>query len=116
MKITLLVAAAALLLASAANADSVTVTSVTALTTPSQTLSSTTRVDFTPTQDFIVLKVAGKTCKWSSSTTGSVPQGCNYGITVNNTTMTLSAPTSLNNRFCTKATHMLAACRRAKRL
>ncbi len=105
-----LVAAAAVLVAAAAHADTVAVTSVTDLSEPSASISSTNSYAFVGTRN-IVLKLAGKTCTWVGSASGSVPQGCNYGITVNNSTGALSNPTSLNNPVCTNSSQMLSDCK-----
>ena len=110
MRKSLLLAAAASFISSAAFADTVAVTSVTDLTVPSAKISSTGVVPFVGTKN-IVLTLGSKTCTWVGSASGSVPLGCNYGITVNNSTGQLSSPTSLDNPVCTPTSQMLAACK-----
>ncbi len=112
MKKAVLLAAAAVLVSGAAFADTVSITSVTPMTSaPASSITSTGNAAFTPAQNTIVVHVGGKTCTWVSSLAGSVPQGCNYGITVNTGTNALSNPTSLNNPVCTNSANMLADCK-----
>jgi hypothetical protein len=110
MKKCLLLAAVVSLVSGAAYADTVAVTSVTNLTEPSMMITSSGNVAFVGTRN-IVLTLAGKTCTWVGSASGSVPLGCNYGITVNNSTGMLSNPSSLNNPVCTPTSEMLALCK-----
>ncbi len=67
-------------LSGTASADSVLV--VTKTTISGQAISSQAQADFRPTSNTIMVKIAGKTCTFGSSTQGSVPQGCNYTVTV----------------------------------
>ena len=112
MKKALFIAAAAVaFISGAAHADSLVVTSVTNLTTPSSQITSNGNIQFVGTPS-ITFTGAGKTCSWLGSGAGaSVPAGCNYGITVNNSTNTLSNPTSLDNPNCTPASQMLSLCK-----
>lgn len=68
------------ILSATASADSVLV--VTKTTISGQAISSQAQADFRPTSNTITVNIAGKTCTFGSSTQGSVPQGCNYTITV----------------------------------
>ena len=111
MKKTLL-AIAAIGLCGTAYADTVSITSVTDLISPSApgAISSTNVFPFVGTR-MITFKVVGKTCSWVGSASGSVPLGCNYSLTVNNSTGTLSNPKSLDNPVCTPTSAMLAGCK-----
>jgi hypothetical protein len=112
MKKALFIAAAAVaFISGAAHADTLSVNSVTAVTVPSSQIISASTIHFvgTPTISFAA---AGKTCTWLGSGAGaSVPSGCNYGITVNTSTNTLSNPTSLDNANCTPTSQMLSLCK-----
>ncbi|HWA88646.1 MAG TPA: hypothetical protein VG889_01330 [Rhizomicrobium sp.] len=102
--------AAAALLSTAAYADTVQVTSVTNISSPSATVTSMSSAAFKGGMS-TVLTIGGKTCKWGGSASGSVPGGCNYQITVNNSTNALSNPVSTNpNPVCTASSQMLADC------
>ena len=81
MKKTLTILALALLAATAALADTVSVTSQTSFSSPSAKRNSTFKFHFKGTPD-IVFMVAGKTCTLKGSGSGPVPTGCNYEITV----------------------------------
>lgn len=84
--ITLAATAAIVMIAGAAQADSVKITGAAAVDADggksSVALDVSGDVGFTPTNNTIVVTVAGKTCTMGSSTQGSVPKGCNYEITV----------------------------------
>ena len=111
MKKALFIAAAVAFISGAAHADSLVVTSVTNLATPASQISSVGNIQFVGTPS-ISFTAAGKTCSWLGSGAGaSVPLGCNYGITVNTSTSTLSNPTSLDNPNCTPASQMLSLCK-----
>lgn len=110
MKKSIILAVAATFVGGAAFADTLAITSVTDLNEPEATISSTDSYAFRGTQA-IVFKVAGKTCNWVGSAAGSVPQGCNYKLTVNNSSGALTDPSSLDNPVCTKTADMLAACK-----
>ncbi|MBY0430502.1 MAG: hypothetical protein K2Q10_04840 [Rhodospirillales bacterium] len=111
MKKYILAAALASFVSGAAYADTLSVTSVTNVTEPAlQIPPATSSVAFVGTKN-IIFTVAGKTCTWVGSASGSVPQGCNYGITVNTSTNELSNPTSLNNPVCTQSSQMLSLCK-----
>lgn len=83
------VVAASALLSGTASADSVQV--VTKLTISGQPISSQAQADFRPTSNPIVVKIAGKTCTFGSSTQGSVPLGCNYTVTIDENGLTPTA-------------------------
>ncbi|MBB4265604.1 hypothetical protein [Roseospira visakhapatnamensis] len=107
----LAIAAAAITLAAMpARADTVEITAVTDMSEPSGTITSSNTMSFTGTEK-IMFKVMGKTCTWVGSAAGSVPKGCNYGLTVNMSTGKLSDPTSLDNPVCTQTSDMLANCK-----
>lgn len=110
MKKYLLLAVAAGFVSSAAYADTVSITSVTNLSEPAAVISSSSSHPFVGTKN-IVFTAAGKTCNWVGSASGSVPQGCNYGITVNTSTNQLSNPSSLDNPVCTPTSQMLSLCK-----
>lgn len=110
MKKFLLLASVVGFVSSAAYADTVAVTSVTNLNEPAATITSSGSYPFVGTKN-IVFTVAGKTCNWVGSASGSVPQGCNYGITVNSSTGQLSNPSSLDNAVCTPTSQMLSLCK-----
>lgn len=59
----------------------------------------------------IVFKVLGKTCTFVGSAQAIGPIGCNYWLTANLSTMTLSNPRAENNPGCTSPSNMLAACK-----
>ncbi|TDR81547.1 hypothetical protein DFP86_103200 [Paludibacterium purpuratum] len=102
---------AALGLAAVAHADTVNIVSQAAFVSPSGAPSSTISMAFTPNAP-IVFKVAGKTCRWvsSSSPWGSGGgAGCNYSITVDDGGNLINA--SSNGNGCTAAGQaMIAAC------
>lgn len=112
-KMKFLAAIPATLFVTAALADTVNVTSVTNMTSPSGVaVTSNSAVGFNPGRDKIVFKIAGKTCTFNSSGNpwnAGQGAGCNYSLTVNNSTNTLSNPGS-NANGCTPANQMLAAC------
>jgi hypothetical protein len=112
MRKVLLTAAAVLGFSAAAYADTVAITSVTDMTSPAQpgAISSTNTYAFVGTR-MITFTVAGKTCNFVGSASGSVPLGCNYQLTVNNSTGALSNPKSLDNPVCTPTAQMLANCK-----
>lgn len=96
-------------------ADVVGITSITNLTIPvgRPPIISTSGIEFNPGVNKIVFKIAGKTCTFNSSGNpwgAGQGKGCTYGITVNNSTNTLSQPIS-NGNGCTLARDMLAACK-----
>ena len=101
--------AAAMLLSTAAFADTVTITSVSNLTQPNGTISSQGSYAFVGTPR-IVFTVAGKTCNFVGSGSVSAPIGCNYSLTVNNSTNTLSDMVSNSSPGCTPTSQMAAAC------
>lgn len=98
----------------AAFADSLSITSVTELQSPGgASVSSTGATGFNPGREKIVLRVVGKTCTFNSSGNpwnAGAGAGCNYGLTVNQSTGELSNPTS-NANGCTPADQMIASCR-----
>ncbi|MQX38579.1 hypothetical protein [Roseospira navarrensis] len=110
LRTALIAAAATLLAAGAAHADTVSITTITELSEPSATLTSSAHHPFVGTRE-IVFTVAGKTFTWVGSASGSVPKGCNYGLTVNVSTGALSNPTSLDNPVCTPTSEMLSLCK-----
>lgn len=114
MKMThiLPVAAGLSLMAGAALADTLAITSVTDTISPAQpgAISSTNTYAFVGTR-MITFVVAGKTCNFVGSASGSVPLGCNYQLTVNNSTGQLSNPKSLDNPVCTPTSQMLSNCK-----
>ena len=92
-------------------ADGIKVTSQTSIASPTGlgTISSTAEIGFKGPAK-IIFTVAGKTCTLLGSGGGSsVPEGCNYTITV--------APngsisgTSGNNRGCTPSDQVAASCK-----
>ncbi len=111
MRKTLFVAS--MLLSVTAHADLVQVTSVTDMDDPKKpsAISSTSVYAFTPETKAITFKIAGKTCNFVSSVSAIGPMGCNYSLTVNNSTLTLSSPSSSGNTGCTAASEMLTACK-----
>jgi hypothetical protein len=111
MKKVLFIAVAIAFISGAAHADTLAITSMTAVTMPSSQIISNSTLQFVGTPA-ITFTAAGKTCSWLGSGAGaSVPSGCNYGITVNNSTNTLSNPSSLDNANCTPASQMLSLCK-----
>lgn len=107
----LLISLAALTLTTVASADTVNITSQTNFITPSGSPSATTSMAFTPSAP-IVFKVAGKTCRWvsSSSPWGSGGgAGCNYSITVD-PDGNLTDATSNGNGCTASGQPMVSAC------
>lgn len=111
MKGIFLISAAALLLASAARADSLVITSVTEMGQPTGTITSTGNSQFKG-QNAVVFTAFGKACKWAGSAAGSAPQGCNYSITINTSHESFSNPGSNggSGNICTPSSQMLALC------
>lgn len=109
MRTALLVPALALALATAAHADSLTITSVTEMGEPAgiNVVSKASQGFVGPKT--VVFSAFGKACKWVGSGSVPAPQGCNYSITLNNTRLTFTDPGS-NGGTCTPASQMLAAC------
>jgi hypothetical protein len=105
---------AALAFGAPAFADSLSITSVTELQSPGGTsISSTAATGFSPGRDKIVLRVVGKTCTFNSSGNpwnAGAGAGCNYSLTVNQSSGELSNPGS-NANGCTPADQMIASCR-----
>lgn len=103
-----------LFLSSLAFADSVNITTVTNMTSPPNvSVSSNGSVGFNPGTSLVVFKAADKTCTFTSSGNpygSGGGAGCNYSLTVNSSTNTLSNPGS-NGKGCTAASDMLAACK-----
>lgn len=95
-------------------ADTVSITAVTDLSSPAgQVVSSTAAVGFGG-PNMITFNVAGKTCNWlgSANPSASGSNGCNYQITVNNSTGQLSNPgNAVSNSGCTQPAQMLALCK-----
>lgn len=106
----LLLFAATVFLSAPAWADTVNITSVTDLGSPTASMSSTAHYEFRGTPR-IVFSVAGKTCNFVGSGSVSSPKGCNYSLTVNNSTMQLSNPVSDSSPGCTPTPQMLMNCR-----
>jgi hypothetical protein len=112
MKKVILAALAVIGLSTAAHADTVSITSVVDMMTPPQpaAISSSNTYHFVGTNQ-IVFKVAGKTCSFVGSATAIGPIGCNYSLTVNESTGALSNPVSNSNPGCTQASQMIASCK-----
>lgn len=93
-------------------ADTVAITSVTQLSSPSgQTITSSSSAAFVGPKT-ITFTTVGKTCQWVGSATAIGPLGCNYSITVNSSTGELSNPSNANsNSGCTQASQMVAQCK-----
>jgi hypothetical protein len=88
-KLLLAIFAAIWFLASPAYADSVSITTLTAFTTPNgvNAVPAADYYDFKGPKESIIFSVAGKTCTLQSSggENVSVPGGCNYTLTVSPT-------------------------------
>lgn len=103
---------ASLIVAPAAFADTVHVTTQVAFAAPTHATSSTASYAFRPSAP-IVFKVAGKTCTWvsSSSPYGSGGgAGCNYSMTIDPSGNLTGA--SSNGNGCTESGEaMIKACK-----
>lgn len=101
-----------LLLSFAAQADTVNITFVQDVVTPAQTKAIVAKgsYPFKGTQE-IVFKIGGKTCTYVGSAKAIGPKGCNYSLTVNTSTNTLSDSSADNNPGCTDPKEMLANCK-----
>ena len=105
---------ASMFLSAAAFADTVAITSVTDFSSPNKpgAISSSGSYAFTPSAA-ITFTLAGKTCNWVSSSTpygSGAGAGCNYNITVDNSTGALSNATSNGNGCTASGAPMIAAC------
>lgn len=103
---------ASLLFSLSALADTVAVTTIVEFETPDHTASSTMNYGFKPSAP-IKFSVAGKTCKWvsSSSPYGSGGgAGCNYSIQVD-ADGGLSNATSNGNGCTASGSAMIDACK-----
>lgn len=112
MKNALLLAASLLLVSLTAQADTVKINSVTDMNTPSGSSATSSGTASFVGPNTIIFTVVGKVCKWTGSATAIGPKGCNYAITVNNSTGALSNPSNADsNSGCTQASQMLDLCR-----
>jgi opacity protein-like surface antigen len=111
MKKTLTIAVLVLLaLSSAALADTLQVTSETALDGSTQSSSLgpvTVAVKGNLTFTF---QVAGKSCTLKTSANGSVPTGCNYAVTVA-PNGSISGTLTAGNQFCTQSNQIASSCK-----
>ena len=96
----------------AAHADTVHITFVQDMITPSQARAvvATGVFPFTGTQK-IVFKIAGKTCTFVGSAKAPGPRGCNYWLTLDVASGLLFEPRAENNPGCTAPQDMLESCK-----
>ena len=109
MKKALTILALTLLAATAALADTVSVTSKTSFSSPSANRNSMFKFHFKGTRD-IVFTVAGKTCTLKGSGRGHVPKGCNYDIVVA-PDGSISGKLTTIHPVCTQSDEIPAACK-----
>ena len=110
MKRALLFAASSIILfaAEGVQADTVAVTSHTAFSDPSGSITSSNSFAFKGTST-ISFKVAGKMCNLNGSARGSVPMGCNYKIDVA-PDGSISGELSAGNSVCTQTADIAKSC------
>lgn len=109
---SLYLAAAAALLTSVAFADTLNIISVTEGVQPASKLTSKATSAFNPGNKKIVFKALGKTCTLNSSGNpwnAGAGAGCNYEVTINNSTQTMSLTSNANG--CTIPAEFLASCK-----
>ncbi|HEV8580497.1 MAG TPA: hypothetical protein VGX68_15630 [Thermoanaerobaculia bacterium] len=110
MKKALMIAVLAVLcISSVALADSVSITSQASFSSPSGSITSTGNFQFKGPQT-ITFTVAGKTCNLNGSGRGSVPEGCNYAITVA-PNGSISGTLTAGNSVCTQSSQIAASCK-----
>lgn len=99
---------AILALSSAALADTLQVTSATAL----DGRTKTSAVNFTVpvTSPTFTFHVAGKSCTFKTSANGPVPTGCNYDVTVG-PDGSISGSLTAGNQYCTQSSEIAASCK-----
>lgn len=108
-KALVIIPLAFLFVASAALADAVAVTSKTSFSSPSgPTIES---FNYTAFQGpwTIIFEVAGKTCYLNGSARGSVPEGCNYHLTVE-PDGSIHGILTAGNWICTQSADIAASC------
>lgn len=110
MKKALAIVPLAFLLASSvAHADAVAVTSKTFFSSPyGATIESFNYTAFGGPWT-IIFQVAGKTCYLNGSARGSVPEGCNYHLTVE-PDGTIHGYLTAGNWVCTQSADVAASC------